>query len=79
VSIQEAIEQNLSHSEIKAKVAQLKGKKQYDLKDLPTDELVNNVKQTYSKLSRKKELWHNPKNRRKIESLLKNLNQLLEA
>lgn len=77
--LQEAIEQNLSHSEIKAKVAQLQGKKQYDLKDLPTDELVNNVKQTYSKLSRKKELWHNPKNRRKIESLLKNLNQLLGA
>lgn len=78
--LREAIEQKLTIVQIKEKIAKSTGdKKSFNYQDLPTDELVQNVKQTYSKLSRNKKVWQDPRNRSKIESLLKSLNKLLDS
>ena len=78
--LSEAIEEQLSIAAIKQKIAALESTESSNsYSDLPTDELVQNVRQTYSKLARSKKLWDNPKNRSKIEFLLKTMNNLLES
>lgn len=76
--LETTIAEGLSLTSIKLKIAQLKGKKTVDYSQLPTEELTNQVRQTYSKLSRNKKVWSDPSKRKQIESLLKNLNKLIE-
>ena len=72
------IASKLSIAEIKAKAAQLKGISTIDYSSIPSKELESQVRSTYGKLSRNKKVWVDPGKRKKIESLLKSLNNLID-
>ncbi len=74
----EAIADNLSLNEIKQKIARSKNNSSTDYSDLSTDELIQDLRQTYQKFSRNKKIWSEPKNRQKIEALLKQLKNLID-
>ncbi len=74
----EAIADNLSLNEIKQKIARSKNHSSTDYSDLSTDELIQDLRQTYQKFSRNKKIWSEPKNRQKIEALLKQLKNLID-
>jgi ParB family chromosome partitioning protein len=76
--LKEAITNNLSLKDIKDKIAQHKGKTSTDYSDLSTEELIEDVRQTYQRFSRSKKVWSDQKNRKKIETLLKQLKSLIE-
>ncbi len=76
--LEETIALNLSTKQIKEKVAQYKGRTSTDYSNLSTDELIDDIRQTYQKFTRSKKVWSNQKNRKKIESLLKQLKSLVE-
>lgn len=61
---------SLSLSQIKEKVKALKPTKQ-------KEELRNRVDKTYKQLKKSKQLWQDPKKRKKLESLLAQLEKLL--
>ena len=74
----EALADNLSLNEIKQKIARSKNNSSTDYSDLSTDELIQDLRQTYQKFSRNKKIWSEPKNRQKIEALLKQLKNLID-
>ena len=76
--LKETITNNLSLNEIKARIAQHKGKTSTDYSALSTEDLLQDVRQTYQKFTRSKKVWSNQKNRKKIETLLKQLKSLIE-
>ncbi len=76
--LEETITNNLSINEIKDKIAQHKGKQQTDYSKLSTEDLIKDVRQTYQRFSRNQKVWSNRKNRKKIETLLKQLKSLVE-
>ncbi|MDJ0594034.1 MAG: hypothetical protein QNJ72_29320 [Pleurocapsa sp. MO_226.B13] len=76
--LDEVITNNLSIKQIKDRIAQHKGKTSTDYSELSTEELIKDVRQTYQKFSRSKKVWSNQKNRKKIETLLKQLKSLIE-
>ncbi|MGB5711224.1 MAG: ParB/RepB/Spo0J family partition protein [Waterburya sp.] len=76
--LKEAITNNLSLNDIKDKISQHKGKTSTDYSDLSTEDLIKDFRQTYQKFSRSKKVWSEPKNRKKIETLLKQLKSLIE-
>ena len=76
--LEEAIANNLSLAKIKDKIAQHKGKQQTDYSKLSTEDLIKDFRQTYQRVSRNKKIWSNRKNRKKIETLLKQLKSLSE-
>ena len=76
--LEETITNNLSINEIKDKIAQHKGKQQTDYSKLSTEDLIKDVRQTYQRFSKNKKVWSNRKNRKKIETLLKQLKSLVE-
>ena len=79
--LEEAIKNSLSIKEIKEKIALHKGKGKIsnDYSNLSTEDLVQDVRKTYQKLSRNKKVWEKPKNRQKIEALLKQLKTLMDG
>ncbi len=76
--LDEVITNNLSIKQIKEIVAQHKGNNNTDYSKLSTEELINDIRQTYQRFSRSKKVWSNQKNRKKIETLLKHLKSLIE-
>ena len=76
--LNEAITNDLSIKQIKDRISQNKGKSKPDYSELSTEELVQDIRQTYQKLARSKKIWTNQKNRKKIESLLTQLKSLIE-
>ena len=76
--LEDAITNNLSIKQIKDKIALHKGNTSQDYSNLSTAELIKDVRETYQKLSRKKKVWSNQRNRKKIETLLKQLKSLIE-
>lgn len=70
--LSDAITNALSLSQIKEKVNALKPVKQ-------KEELKTRVDTTYKKLKTSKQLWQDPKKRKKLESLLSQLEQLIES
>ena len=76
--LKEAITNNLSLNDIKDKIAQHKGKSNTDYSELSTEDLIKDFRQTYQKFSRSKKVWSERKNRKKIETLLKQLKSLIE-
>ncbi|MGB5633799.1 MAG: chromosome partitioning protein ParB, partial [Waterburya sp.] len=76
--LKEAITNNLSLNDIKDKISQHKGKTSTDYSDLSTEDLIKDFRQTYQKFSRSKKVWSEPKNRKKIETLLKQLKSLID-
>ena len=74
----EVITNNLSIKQIKDRIAQHKGKTSTDYSELSTEDLIKDVRQTYQKFSRSKKVWSNQKNRKKIETLLRQLKSLIE-
>ncbi len=76
--LKEAITSNLSLNDIKDRIAQHKGKSNNDYSELSTEDLVKDIRQTYQRLSRSKKVWSNQKNRKKIETLLKQLKSLID-
>ncbi len=74
----EAISNNLSLNDIKDRIAQHKGKSNTDYSELSTEELIKDFRQTYQKFTRSKKVWSDQKNRKKIETLLKQLKSLIE-
>lgn len=74
----DAISNNLSIKQIKDRIAQHKGKTSTDYSALSTEELIEDVRQTYQRFSRSKKVWSERKNRKKIETLLKQLKSLIE-
>ena len=76
--LNEVITNNLSIKQIKEIVAQHKGKNNTDYSKLSTEELISDIRQTYQRFSRSKKVWSNQKNRKKIETLLKQLKSLIE-
>ena len=76
--LEETITNNFSINEIKDKIAQHKGKQQTDYSKLSTEDLIKDVRQTYQRFSRNQKVWSNRKNRKKIETLLKQLKSLVE-
>ena len=74
----EAIAANLSLNDLKAKIARYKNNSSTDYSDLSTDELIEDLRQSYRKFTRSKKVWSNRKNRKKIEALLKQLKNLTE-
>ena len=76
--LKEAIISNLSLNDIKDRIAQHKGKSNTDYSELSTEDLVKDIRQTYQRLSRSKKVWSNQKNRKKIETLLKQLKSLIK-
>ena len=71
--LDEVITNNLSIKQIKDKIAQHKGKTSTNYSELSTEELIKDVRQTYQRFSRSKKVWSDQKNRKKIETLLKQL------
>lgn len=67
-----AIANSLSLSQIKEKVNAVKPTKE-------KEELVSRVDNTYKQLKKSKELWQDPKKRKKLESLLAQLEKLIES
>ena len=76
--LNEVITNNLSIKQIKERIAQHKGKSNTDYSKLSTEELINDLRHTYQRFSRSKKVWSNQKNRKKIETLLKQLKSLIE-
>ena len=76
--LDDVITNNLSIKQIKDRIAQHKGKSNTDYSELSTEDLVKDIRQTYQRLSRSKKVWSNQKNRKKIETLLKQLKSLIE-
>ncbi len=76
--LEEVITNNLSIKQIKDKIAQHKGKSNTDYSELSTEDLIKDVRQTYQRFSRSKKVWSAQKNRKKIETLLKQLKSLIE-
>ena len=76
--LEEAIADNLSLNEIEQKIAGFKNNRSTDYSNLSTDELIQDLRQTYQKFSRNKKIWSEQKNRKKIEALLKQLKNLLD-
>lgn len=76
--LNEVITNNLSIKQIKERIAQHKGYSNTDYSKLSTEELINDIRQTYQRFSRSKKVWSNQKNRKKIETLLKQLKNLIE-
>ncbi len=76
--LEDVITNNLSIKQIKDRIAQQKGKSNTDYSELSTEDLVKDIRQTYQRLSRSKKVWSNQKNRKKIETLLKQLKSLIE-
>ncbi len=72
------IANNLSIKQIKDRIAQHKGKTSTDYSELSTEELIKDVRKTYQRFSRSKKVWSEQKNRKKIETLLKQLKSLIE-
>ena len=75
--LKEAITNNLSLNDIKDRIAQNQGSSSTDYSHLSTEELLNDFRQTYQRFSRSKKVWSNQKNRKKIETLLKQLKSLI--
>ena len=76
--LDDVITNNLSIKQIKDRISQHKGKSNTDYSELSTEDLVKDIRQTYQRLSRSKKVWSNQKNRKKIETLLKQLKSLIE-
>ncbi len=76
--LKEVITNNLSIKQIKDRIAQHKGKTSTDYSHLSSEELIKDFRQTYQKFSRNKKVWSERKNRKKIETLLKQLKSLIE-
>ena len=76
--LKETITNNLSLNDIKDRIAQHKGKSNTDYSELSTEELIKDIRQTYQRFSRSKKVWSNQKNRKKIETLLKQLKSLID-
>ena len=76
--LEEAIADNLSLNEIKQRIAGFKNNGSTDYSNLSTDELIQDLRQTYQKFSRNKKIWSEQKNRKKIETLLKQLKNLID-
>ena len=76
--LDDVITNNLSIKQIKERIAQHKGKSNTDYSELSTEDLVKDIRQTYQRLSRSKKVWSNQKNRKKIETLLKQLKSLID-
>ena len=74
----EAIANNLSLNDIKQRIAGFKNNSSTDYSNLSTDELIQDLRQTYQKFSRNKKIWSEQKNRKKIETLLKQLKNLID-
>ena len=74
----DAISNNLSIKQIKDRIAQHKGKTSTDYSALSTEELIKDVRQTYQRFSKSKKVWSERKNRKKIETLLKQLKSLVD-
>ncbi|MGK7937616.1 MAG: ParB/RepB/Spo0J family partition protein [Xenococcaceae cyanobacterium] len=74
----ETITNNLSLNDIKDRIAQHKGKSNTNFSKLSTEELIKDFRHTYQRFSRSKKVWSNQKNRKKIETLLKQLKSLIE-
>ena len=74
----EAVSDSLSIKQIKDKIALHKEKTSNDYSSLSNEDLVKDVRQTYQKLSRNKKVWSNQKNRKTIETLLKQLKKLMD-
>ncbi|AFZ38181.1 ParB family protein (plasmid) [Stanieria cyanosphaera PCC 7437] len=70
--LEDAITNSLSLSQIKEKIKALKPTKE-------KEELKTRVDTTYKKLKTSKQLWQDPKKRKKLESLLAQLEQLIES
>lgn len=77
--LETAIAEKLSIREIKSRISQLQGKATTDYSKLQADELKTQVKQSYSKLSRNKQVWSDPSKRKQIETLLENLDRLVAS
>ena len=73
-----AITDDLSLNDIKAQIAQRQGKSNTDYSELSLEDLIKDVRQAYQRFSKSKKVWSNQKNRKKIETLLKQLNNLIE-
>lgn len=69
--LKEAIDKDLSASQIKEKIKLLKPLAQQD-------DLYQRVNQTYKKMQKTKSLWSNQRKRKKLESLLGQLEKLLD-
>ena len=76
--LKEAITNNLSLNDIKDRIAQHKGKNKINYSHLSTEELIKDFRHTYQRFSRSKKVWSDQKNRKKIETLLKQLKSLIE-
>lgn len=76
--LEEAIADNLSLNEIKQRIAGIKNNGSTDYSNLSTDELIQDLRQTYQKLSRNQKIWSEQKNRKKLEALLKQLKNLID-
>lgn len=77
--LEEAIANNLTISELKARIKQLKGEIHTDYSQLSESELKQRVKNAYGKVSRNSKIWSDANKRKKLESLLKNLDSLIES
>ena len=76
--LKEVITNNLSLNDLKDRIAQHKGKTSTDYSELSTEDLIKDIRQTYQRFSRSKKVWSEQKNRKKIETLLKQLKNLIE-
>ena len=76
--LKETITNNLSLNNIKDRIAQHKGKNKINYSHLSTEELIKDFRHTYQRFSRSKKVWSEPKNRKKIETLLNQLKSLIE-
>jgi len=70
--LEEAIANSLSLSQIKERVSAAKPVKE-------KEELKSRVDTTYKQLKKSKQLWQDPKKRKKLESLLSQLEKLIES
>jgi len=76
--LNKAIVENLTIKQIRDLVSSYKGKRSIDYSQLSTEELITDIRETYQKFTRNKKLWSSQKNRKKIETLLKQLKALTE-
>ncbi|NJK55967.1 MAG: ParB/RepB/Spo0J family partition protein [Pleurocapsa sp. SU_5_0] len=76
--LDETIADNLSLKDIRERIAQCKNQISTNYSNLSTDELIQDLRQSYQKLSRSQKIWSDKKNRKKLEVLLKQLKSLIE-
>lgn len=76
--LQEAIVNQLSLKDIKDEIAKQKGISKTDYAHLSTEELINGIRETYQRFTRSKKIWSDQKNRKKIESLFRQLQDLID-